>query len=159
MDIQTVSAPNVYENSNAAYNVQIQSQSQYQNDSTDARTTSGQGAAPASSSASASSSTSNASQSQGGVGQKSQSAASSDGSQINAKKMQKSVDSANSYLDQFDLSMRLQLDKNIQQFYVQLVDQSTGKVIKTYPPKEYLELQDRLKEYYGNAEKEDRSDK
>lgn len=55
----------------------------------------------------------------------------------------------NEYLQEHRLDLHFYLHKGVGRLALQVIQDSTGKILREYPPKEWLDLEAKLKEMAG----------
>ncbi|WP_246055271.1 flagellar protein FlaG [Pseudalkalibacillus caeni] len=56
------------------------------------------------------------------------------------EKIDKKIESLNNFLNQSQTSLKFQLHEKLKEYYVQIIDTNTEKVIKEIPPKKFLDM-------------------
>ncbi len=65
------------------------------------------------------------------------------------KRIKETLERINEYLKEHRLDLHFYLHKGVGRLAVQIIQDSTGKILREYPPREWLDLEARLKEMVG----------
>lgn len=65
------------------------------------------------------------------------------------KRIKEMTERVNTYLKEHQLDLHFYLHKGVGRLALQIIQDSTGKVLREYPPREWLDLEAKLKEMVG----------
>ncbi|MBF0545316.1 MAG: flagellar protein FlaG [Candidatus Riflebacteria bacterium] len=65
------------------------------------------------------------------------------------EKLNRAIDTANQTADAFDRTIKFQLHEKTKEYVISVIDTKTDKVIREIPPKEFLDMVAKMRDYIG----------